>query len=252
MIKKITIIGSGNIATKLSLAFKQSKLNIPQIISRNPKTGLLLAKQTESVFTNNFNNILPTDLIIICINDDHIFSVIKSLPDIAMVHTSGSTDMNVFIDKKNYGVIYPIQSFNTNLDIDFQKIPICIESNNKVLGEKLINLGNKISKKVFYLNSEKRKHIHLAAVIAANFSNFCYLIAKKYLDEQNLDFDLLKPLIIETAKKAVTQNPFLSQTGPAKRGDQKIINQHLEMLNDKNYKKIYKLLSENILMEYGK
>ena len=94
--------------------------------------------------------------------------------------------------------------------------------------------------------------MHLAAVIASNFSNFCYLIAKKHLDNYQINFSLLAPLIKETANNITKSDPIINQTGPAKRGDKKTINKHIEMIKNKNYKKIYKLLSQNILEEYEK
>jgi len=252
MIKKITIIGSGNVATRLSLALKKGNMEIVQIISRNQQSGTELAKKTTALFSNNPKKILKTDLILICVNDDEIINLIKQLPNIPMVHTSGSTDINVFKNQKNYGVFYPLQSLNKELDIDFKNIPICIEANNNPLQKILYQIAKNISKNVIVLNSHQRKHLHLAAVIASNFSNFSYLIAKKHLSEHKIDFSLLKPLIIYGSQKILHNDPALTQTGPAKRGDQKIIKEHLTMLKDQNHRKIYKLLSDNILNEYAK
>tara|TARA_B100001250_G_scaffold404679_1_gene421020 strand:- start:899 stop:1657 length:759 start_codon:yes stop_codon:yes gene_type:complete len=252
MIKKISFIGSGNVATHLALAFQKSNIKIIQIVSRNEKSGKLLAKHTNSLFTSNIQNLLKTDLIITCVNDDNIASIVKQIPNIPIVHTSGNNSITVFTNKLNYGVLYPLQTLNKEISIDFKNIPLCVEGNNANFEKDILKLGQKISNKVYYVNSENRKHLHLSAVIASNFSNFCYLIAKKQLDSKNLKFDLLKPLILETAQKIINTDPTLTQTGPAKRGDKKVIKQHLEILKDDNYKKIYKLLSQNILKEYGK
>ena len=252
MIKKISIIGSGNVATHLGLAFKYSGVKIQEIISRNKESGFALSKKLDCMFNNQFANFLKTDLIIICVKDDNIKEVIKKLPNISMIHTSGSTDISVFDGRKNTGVLYPVQTLKKEIKIEFKSIPICIEANNEVFKKKLISLGNKISNKIYYLNSFQRKHIHLAAVIVSNFSNFCYIIAKKHLDNYEIDFSLLFPLIIKTANNITESDPIDNQTGPAKRGDNKIINEHLKMMKNKNYKKIYQLLSQNILEEYEK
>tara|TARA_B100001250_G_C19625306_1_gene711259 strand:- start:41 stop:799 length:759 start_codon:yes stop_codon:yes gene_type:complete len=252
MIKKISIIGSGNVATQFAFAFQKAHIQILQIISRNKKSGKLLAQKTNSLFTSNLNEIITTDLIIICINDDDIIPIANKLPNIPMVHTSGSKCLNIFKNKLNGGVIYPLQTLSKDIDVDFKKIPICIEANNSDFEKKIFILSKKISKNIHAINSEKRKNLHLSAVIASNFSNFCYLIAKKQLETQNLNFELLIPLILETAKKIIKTDPKITQTGPAKRGDKKVIKEHLEILKDDNYKKIYKLLSQNILNEYGK
>ena len=251
MIKKIVIIGSGNVATQFALAFQRVNIKIEQIISRNLKSGKLLANKTNSLFKSKLKDLVKSDLIIICVNDDNIDSVVDELPDLPMIHTSGSTSMKIFKNRKNVGVIYPLQTLSTTNNTDFKTIPICVEGNNTFFEHELFLLSQRISNKVFYLNSDQRQNLHLSAVIAANFSNFCYLIAKKQLDSKNIDFELIKPLILETAKKIIHTDPKLTQTGPAKRGDKKIIQKHLEIIKDDNYKKIYKLLSNNILNEYG-
>ena len=160
--------------------------------------------------------------------------------------------MDVFKNKKKHGVIYPLQSINKESKIDFQNIPICVESNNTILEKEIVLLVEKISNHIYIFNAKKRQKLHLAAVIASNFSNYCYFIAKDILKTEKLDFNLLNPLIQYTAKKNLNKNPKKNQTGPAKRGDLKTLQKHLKLINNKNYKKIYKLLSESILKEYEK
>ena len=251
MIKKITIIGSGNVATRLALVFTKIKLEVVQIISRNEKSGKKLAQLTHSKFHYDFKKIHTTDLIIICVPDDMIKEIIQQLPDIPMVHTSGNTDIKCFGEKIDYGVFYPLQSLNQSIDINFQNIPICIEANSNLFQKKLYNLAQKITKNIVFLDSHKRKHLHLAAVIAANFSNFSYSIAKQHLEEYKIDFSLLIPLIVHSSEKIIDHDPKKTQTGPAKRGDLKVLEEHVKMLSNPNHKKIYKLLSENILKEYA-
>ena len=252
MIKKIVIIGSGNVATQFALAFQRVNIKIEQIISRNLKSGKFLANKINSLFSSKLKDLVKSDLIIICVNDDNIDSIVDELPDLPMIHTSGSTSIKIFKNRKNVGVIYPLQTLSTTIDTDFTTTPICVEGNNTFFEHELFILSQRISNKVFYINSDQRQNLHLSAVIASNFSNFCYLIAKKQLESKNIDFELIKPLILETAQKIIHTDPKIAQTGPAKRGDEKIIQKHLSILKDDNYKKIYKLLSNNILNEYGK
>jgi len=252
MIKKITIIGSGNVATQLSLAFKRANFEIIQIISRNQKSGEQLAKKINTSFSNDIKGVLKSDFIIICVNDDNISSVVKKLPDIPVVHTSGNTSIEVLKNKKIYGVIYPVQSLSKERKINFNNVPVCVEASNRNFEKKLVTIIKKISNHVYILDSKSRKYLHLSAVITSNFSNYCYSISKDILDQKKIDFSLLKPLIIYTAEKTLYQEPKLNQTGPAKRGDKKTIKEHLEILDNKNYKNIYKLLSKNILKEYEK
>lgn len=250
MIKKITIVGSGNTATQLGLAWCTANIEIVQILSRNRKAGQNLAKKLKSQFIQNSSDLKKVDLILICVNDDNISEVVNSLPNVHIAHTSGNTSMKILSEKSNYGVIYPVQSLNKEMEIDFTHIPICIEANSSILEKKLIDLSAQISNNVIILNSHKRKHLHLAAVIASNFSNYCYSIAKNILDNEHINFDLLNPLIQHTAQKNLNKNPLHNQTGPAKRGDKNTIKEHLSLLKNENYKKIYKLLSKNILEEH--
>ena len=169
-----------------------------------------------------------------------------------MVHTSGNTSINIFDNKKNSGVIYPVQTIKKEHKINFKTIPICVEANNTVFQKKLIIFCKLLSNKIMLISSEKRKKIHLSAVIASNFSNFCYTMSNTILNENNINFDILHDLINQTAKNSTIRDPKLNQTGPAIRNDQKTINEHLKSINNVHYKKLYKLLSKNILKEHEK
>ena len=252
MIKTISFIGSGNVATQFALAFQSVGIQIVHIHSRNQLTGKKLAKQVKAIFIESISNLKKCDLIMICINDDSIKDIIHSIPNTLIVHTSGSTSLEVFTNKDNYGVIYPLQSLNKDTQVDFTKVSICIEANNKSNENKLLDLSSKISKKTNILNSQNRRILHLAAVISCNFSNFCYLMAHNILKENNIDVNLLKPLISYTAEKNTKKEPYDNQTGPARRGDSETIKNHLAMLKNEKYKKIYKLLTESIIKEYEK
>ena len=141
-----------------------------------------------------------------------------------------------------------MQTFSKNKKVDFKNIPICLEANNTDTFKALKNLADSISENVQKVNSDQRKAIHVAAVFACNFSNHLYVIADHILSENKLSFDLLKPLIMETADKIKNNSPLKMQTGPAIRGDKKIIKAHLKILSgNKNYQQLYKLLSLSII-----
>ena len=252
MIKKVTIIGSGNIATQIGISLKQSNVIIKQIISRNKHTGQTLAHMLNCTYSSQLSLIQPTDLMIICTNDDSIEQISQNTPDYPTVHTSGNTSIEALKNKRKFGVIYPVQSLQKEDNINFLYIPICIEASSMVFKKEITQLIKKISKAIFYLNSDERQYIHLSAVIACNFTNHLYSIAKELLDEKKLDFNILKPLIISTANKIKTHNPITNQTGPAKRKDITTIKEHLELIDNKEYKKIYKLISNNIIEKHGK
>jgi predicted short-subunit dehydrogenase-like oxidoreductase (DUF2520 family) len=90
--------------------------------------------------------------------------------------------------------------------------------------------------------------LHLAAVFACNFPNYLYTIAQQLLAAHQMEFDMLKPLILETAQKVQQQFPATVQTGPAVRNDQNTMNAHLQMLsNEPMLQEIYTLLSQGII-----
>jgi predicted short-subunit dehydrogenase-like oxidoreductase (DUF2520 family) len=191
------------------------------------------------------------DLYLIAIKDSAIQEVLENLSldeNRMIVHTAGSVPMNILDGfSKNYGVFYPLQTFSKNRKIDFSDIPICIEANHPSSLMKLQELAGRLSGSVHQINSHDRKTLHLAAVFANNFVNHFYAIGESLLQDKRLNFDLLKPLIRETAKKTESLSPVDAQTGPAKRNDQTIINAHLKMLHDQpDLQKIYRLMSESI------
>jgi predicted short-subunit dehydrogenase-like oxidoreductase (DUF2520 family) len=251
MIKKVTIIGSGNVATQIGIALKRSNIIIKQVISRNKRTGQTLANELDCTYSSQLSLIEPTDLIMISTNDDSIEHICHNIPDYPTVHTSGNTSIKVLKTKRKFGVIYPVQSLQKEDNINFQHIPICIEASSNVFKKEITQFVSNISKAIFYLNSNERQYIHLSAVIACNFTNHLYYIAKELLDEKKLDFDILKPLIISNANKIKTHNPIANQTGPAKRKDTKTIKEHLELIDNIEYKKIYNLISNNIIEKHG-
>ena len=245
--KSITLIGSGNLATHLGLTLKKQGFIITQVFSRKKNNALQLAKKLNSEYTDNINHLISSDLMILCIKDDAIKSILTKIKTENIIHTSGTLNINIFQKKfKNYGIIYPLQTFKKNIKTNFSNVPICIEANNIEFQKKLIKLSNKISNKVYEINSSQRKKIHLAAVFACNFSNHMYAIAEEILKEDNIDKSILLPLIKETAKKVEKKNAKEMQTGPAIRKDTETIKEHLNSLNNLSYKKIYKLISSNI------
>lgn len=248
---KIIIIGAGNVATQLGLALKKSKHTIVQVYSKHKSSASKLAKSLKcdySYFPEKINK--TADVYIIAVNDDAIAEVANqiNLKDKIVVHTSGSVEMDVLkASSKNYGVFYPLQTFSKNKKIDFKTIPVCLEANNIVTFKVLQSIADSISHNVQKINSEQRKTIHLAAVFACNFSNHLYAIASSILSSAKVPFDILKPVIEETAEKIKKNSPAKMQTGPAVREDIKTMNDHLLMLSDKKeYQQIYKLISKSI------
>lgn len=246
------MIGAGNVATHLAMALLNKGFHIQQVYSRSEKSAGDLAKKTGAGFTTRLEEInSESGLYIIAISDQAIEEVLAKVSFGAslVVHTSGSVSMKVFRDKVlNYGVLYPLQTFTKERKLNFSDIPLCIEANTSANLEVLNHICAVLSKRVVFMNSKKRLTLHLAAVIACNFSNHLYSMAKTVLDEKGISFDLLHPLIRETTEKAIKFSPEMVQTGPAVRNDLNILEKHMELLSfSPELKEIYSLLSESIM-----
>ncbi|WP_421944369.1 Rossmann-like and DUF2520 domain-containing protein [Pedobacter sp.] len=247
----VVLLGSGNVATHLAKALKAKGENVIQVYSQNLDNAKLLANELSAEAISNYTDLNnKADLYIISVKDDAIDEVAAQLKNVRglVVHTSGTTDINV-LSKHGLrsGVFYPLQTFSKGKSVSFDNIPLCIEAENETDLNKLEKLANTLSNKVYNLDGEKRKVLHLTAVFACNFPNHLYALAAKILDSNQLEFDILRPLIFETADKVMTNLPINVQTGPAVRDDQNTINKHLNMLNNlPELQDIYQTLSNSI------
>ncbi len=251
MIQSIVLIGAGNLATQLGFSLAKKGFNIRQVYSYTLENAELLADKLNAYSTNNLNEIQTNaDLYIIAVKDAVLAQTIEQLPHLKgiVTHTAGSMSIDMLVKFDHYGIIYPFQTFSKEKDVEFNSIPILMEANNEATEERLLKFGKSISNTVMICDSNQRKQIHLAAIFACNFTNHMYSIANEILKSHNISFDVIKPLIQETASKVETLNPKEAQTGPAIRGDKNIIEEHLKMLNDHNdLQSIYKTLSNRIM-----
>tara|TARA_Y100000385_G_C12961465_1_gene579942 strand:+ start:326 stop:1078 length:753 start_codon:yes stop_codon:yes gene_type:complete len=245
--KNLVLIGSGNVATHLGIALKNKGYNILQVWSMQAENAKVLADKLDCKFTSSLYDLEKADLYITSVKDDKIEEVISNLQNVNIVHTSGSIGLEIFkLNFTNFGVFYPLQTFNKEVDINFSEIPLCIEANNSDFEKELLKIGESLSNSVVKMNSEQRKQLHIAAVFACNFSNHMFSIADDILQKSNVDFNLLQPLIRKTIKKIEKHSPKNVQTGPAKRNDKKIIESHLQSL-EKNQQEVYKLITNSII-----
>ncbi len=250
---KITLIGSGRLATQLGKRLFQQEHDIIQVFSRSLSNAEKLAELIQAKATNDLSEInQPCDVCIIAVKDDVIEEVAEQIKvDTLVVHTSGSVSTNVLDSHKKYGSFYPLQSFSMNQTPEWEDLPVLVHANNESSLNRLQRLAKSISKNFHIVNNEQRKQLHLAAVFANNFSNHLFLIAENLLKEKDLSLDLLKPLIIESVKKIEQASPKTIQTGPAIRNDQKTIERHLNQLSEnKQLTTLYKLFTEMIQTEY--
>ncbi|UZR92320.1 Rossmann-like and DUF2520 domain-containing protein [Chondrinema litorale] len=249
----ISIIGAGKLAWHLAHAITSEGLRINKVYSRSEASANKLVQSikqgnttTDKDFTNSTSNIffiaLPDDVVPIILKDFHFPE------NTLLLHTSGTLPLSVLKDasKKN-GVFYPLQTFSFGKEVDFKKIPICLEASDESSLTKASNLAKFLSNEVHLISSEKRKFLHLAAVFACNFSNRLFVLSKDILAQEEIPFQILSNLVNETVVKAFEIGPENAQTGPAARNDLKTIEAHTKLLRDNSEKlEIYKLLSDSI------
>lgn len=241
----VLLIGNGNVAWHLRKAIDSSyTLNLTQQLVRS----ILPEQLDDPKVVRDIEELKKADLCILAVSDQALKSVSQSLTNFTglVVHTSGNRDLEILNSHKKRGVLYPVQTFTKGSQLDFRKIPLAIEANHEKDLLLLTTVAEALSAQVEFIDSDKRKKIHLAAVFANNFSNYMYGLAASICKEASLPFDLIKPLILETAVKVQETEPLKAQTGPAVRGDKALIAHHLDQLQGRK-KEIYALLSKSLL-----
>ena len=245
--KTINIIGSGNVAHHLvKVLVRLSNYKIQNVAVRSlDKVADFFPKD---LMVTTVEDLKPADITLISVTDNAIAEVSGAIPynDSLVVHTSGTTALEILNDKNRKGVFYPLQTFSKNKEINFKEVPLCLEAENSDDLNELKLLAKELSNKVFEISSDQRKSLHVAAVFVSNFANHLYSIGDEICKENNIPFDILKPLIKETADKINYLNPKEAQTGPAIRFDQKTIKTHEDFLTHKTYKEIYNLITQSI------
>lgn len=235
---KITLIGAGNLATNLGMALVKAGRSISQVYSRTMTSAEMLANQLGAQPTNDIDSVNNNaDIYIVALKDSVVATLLPSLAkgreERLFVHTAGSLPAEIFKPYlQRYGVFYPMQTFSKSRIVDFKQIPCFIEADSPASLACIRQLAASLSDKVMELDSEKRRYVHLAAVFACNFSNLCYHLADKVLEMENIPFDVMLPLIDETARKVHEMSPAEAQTGPAIRYDRNVINAHLALLKN--------------------
>ena len=248
----VVLLGAGNVATHLFKAFFSSEdIEIKQWYNRSLKA--IDEYKSKVKVTDDLSTLVDADIYILAVSDDAIEDLSKQLPfeDRLVVHTSGSTSLYAVDMKQKRGVFYPLQTFSKAVEIDFANVPICIEALMKVDLPILKKLAKAIGSKSHKVNSDQRQALHLAAVFVNNFTNQLYRMAHEITEMNGAEFDILKPLIKETANKIETLSPYLAQTGPALRNDKKTIKRHLKQLENEQHKAVYELLTKSIKKTHG-
>jgi predicted short-subunit dehydrogenase-like oxidoreductase (DUF2520 family) len=247
----IVLIGAGNVATHLADALHNAGHNILTVFSRGLETARLLAAKIDAASVSKLSD-LPeeADFYIVSVRDNVLEEVVSNLKVTKgmVVHTSGSTGMDVFQGRlTEYGVFYPFQTFRKEQSMDMANVPLLIESNNTEGLNSIRELAKSISSDVRDISSEMRANLHLTAAFACNFSNYMVAIAEEILKEHQMDKSLLLPLIEETFRKIMLTPAVQNQTGPAIRGDTITMEKHLDLLKKHpEWQKLYILVSQLI------
>lgn len=250
---QVVLIGAGNLATNLGLALRDAGHEIVSVFSRTMTSAQRLAALTGGEATDDVDT-LPkkADMFIVAVKDAVLASLIaqvaKGREGELFVHTAGSMPMSLFEGRAvRYGVFYPMQTFSKEHRASFSEIPIFLEASDYAVLGVLRLLADSISNRVFELDSSKRKFLHLAAVFACNFANHCYALSAEVLESQGIPFDVMLPLIDETARKVHALHPLRAQTGPAVRYDKNVIKMQADLLSaNPEVQELYEMLSRSI------
>lgn len=226
---KIAILGRGNVATHLSRALRAAHHEVCLLGGRD------------------FDDVLPNgvEVVILSVSDRSVADIDMTATMALVVHTSGSVAMDE-IRARRRGVLYPMQTFSKEKEVDFAQVPFFVEAACNDDLRMLEELAGALSERVFKLDSEGRKRLHLAAVICCNFVNHLYDITDRMLHNYDIPFEVMLPLIQETTDKVMKMSPREAQTGPAVRGDVNVLEKHLEMMDDESLRELYRNMSERI------
>lgn len=250
----ITFVGAGNLATHLARALFRVGFTINQVYSRTLEAADLLARSVQAEPICSLSDLRAgASLYIVALKDSAFVQllpeIVRGREDALWVHTAGSLPLDVWKGHglKRYGVFYPMQTFSKQREVDFAEIPLFVEAADRADVQLLQKTARRLTPNVYEADSRQRKSLHLAAVFACNFTNHLYTLSADLLQKYHLPFDVMLPLIDETARKVHELPPHRAQTGPAVRYDENVMSAHLAMLADEpRMADLYRLLSESI------
>lgn len=251
----VALLGAGRVATHLAPALVRAGVRLVQVWSRTETSARAVASPLGVPYTDDLDAIVPdADIYIACVADGALPQVAEKITTIAgkqplYLHTAGSIGMELWqrCGAAHYGILYPLQTFSKEREVDMNEVSLFIEASGDEELERVEGLARKLSPKVYHADSERRARLHISAVFACNFTNAMYGIAHRLLAEEDIPFDVLLPLIDETSAKVHMLTPREAQTGPAIRGDKDVMQSHLQMLaEEKDLNEIYALISNYI------
>ena len=251
----IAIIGTGNVAWHLSSALENAGHEILEVYGRDIEKAQQLSSRlytTEAQDHLDFTE-SKANLFIIAVSDQAIAPIAEAilLPEQSiLVHTSGTMTLDVLsYSSADYtGILYPLQGFTKSRDLSFEEVPFLLEAEDKGTLKTLKKLCKSLKSPSYEIKSRDRRSIHVAAVFAANFTNHMVYLAESIMHRQGLDFNILKPLIIEQMNKTLQLGPSEAQTGPAIREDINTLENHHDYLSyNEQLAEIYRNISQDIM-----
>ncbi len=249
-------MGAGRVAGALCKELFQAGFRIDLIVSKTESGGRKLAASCGANWSSE--PVFPTSsgIIIVAVPDHQLVGVLhdlKSSRGTIVAHTAGSFGLEVFPENiPEHGIFYPLQTFSVERKVDFKGLPFLIEAADNITLQLLTELANALGGKVYIVDSERRKIIHLAAVFACNFTNHMLTLGSELVKKAGFSFELLEPLIKETVLKALESGPANSQTGPAVRNDYNTLEKHMELLSfSPELQKLYNDMTSSII-KYNK
>ena len=250
---RVVVVGSGNVAECFVRAIsRHDDMELVQLFARNPERGCAVARMASVSWCGCPEELAEADIYIVAVSDRAVGEVAASLPlprEALLVHTAGSVPLAALPERGGRcGIIYPLQSFSAGREVDLESVPLFVEGGSEAVTAELLHFAGMLSQRVAYADSERRRVLHLAGVLVNNFVNTLYAAGAAIVEREGLSFEVLKPLIVETAAKAASvADPRSVQTGPAVRGDRSVSEQHLAMLaEDEELQRIYNDLTRRI------
>ncbi len=235
---------------------KEAGHTIAGVYSRTLQNAQQLATVLGAPATDSLEQLPDADIYLTMLTDDALTqlapAIVKGREESLFVHTAGSVSAQVWKDAGagRYGVMYAMQTFSKGAVIDWPQVPVFVEGSSDAEQEAIKSLARDLSGNVSVLSSVGRKKLHIAAVFACNFANHMYAISEQLLQSEGVPFSVMLPLVRETARKVETMSPASAQTGPAVRGDRKVIEEHLKLLSENpEYAELYRLISIDINKE---
>lgn len=251
----VVLLGAGRVATHLAPALVRAGVKLLQVWSRTEASARMVAEPLGIPYTDDLDAVMSgANVYIACVADGALPQVAEKVVALAgesplYLHTAGSVDMELWqrCGASRYGILYPLQTFSKEREVDMREVSLFVEASGKEAMERVEKLARRLSPKVYRADSERRARLHISAVFACNFANAMYGIAHRLLAEEGIPFEVLLPLIDETSAKVHMLTPREAQTGPAVRGDMAVVQSHLQALSeDKELNEIYALISNYI------